>query len=164
VYQAAAHEAEAEHGVDEAAQADAAAAVEAARVASVRASAAANPRPARAASPSTATSPVTTSAPPSGVVALTDLSAPLPDLPPGLPPEEAWAAVRRCESGGNYRAVSRSGRYRGAYQFDQQTWESVGGRGDPAAALPIEQDARAKHLFVLRGARAWPVCGRALIG
>jgi hypothetical protein len=70
-----------------------------------------------------------------------------------------WAALRRCESGGNYAAVSSSGRYRGAYQFDQQTWESVGGTGDPAAASPAEQDYRAKLLYQRRGARAWPTCG-----
>ena len=71
--------------------------------------------------------------------------------------------MRKCESGGNYRAVSSSGRYRGAYQFDRQTWASMGGLGDPAGALPIEQDARAKRLYAERGARAWPVCGRALV-
>jgi hypothetical protein len=72
---------------------------------------------------------------------------------------DMWAALRKCESGGNYAAVSASGRYRGAYQFDQQTWESVGGTGDPAAATPAEQDYRAKLLYQRRGARAWPTCG-----
>jgi hypothetical protein len=75
---------------------------------------------------------------------------------------DGWAALVRCESGGDYSAVSSSGRYRGAYQFDQSTWESVGGTGDPAAAAPAEQDARARMLFEQRGARAWPHCGRLL--
>ncbi len=70
-----------------------------------------------------------------------------------------WAALVKCESGGNYAAVSSSGRYRGAYQFDQRTWESVGGVGDPAAAPPAEQDYRARRLYEQRGARAWPHCG-----
>ena len=67
------------------------------------------------------------------------------------------ASIRACESGGDYGAVS--GQYRGAYQFDQQTWESVGGSGDPAAASPAEQDARASALKAQRGSSPWPNCG-----
>jgi len=67
-------------------------------------------------------------------------------------------AIRACESGGNYSAVSSSGTYRGAYQFDQQTWQSVGGSGDPAAASPAEQDMRAQMLYDQRGSSAWS-CG-----
>ena len=55
---------------------------------------------------------------------------------------DAWARLRQCEASGNYRAVSPSGIYRGAYQFDQRTWESVGGSGDPIDAPPPEQDRR----------------------
>ncbi len=69
------------------------------------------------------------------------------------------AAIRACESGGNYAAVSSNGRYRGAYQFDRQTWASVGGSGDPAAASPGEQDARAARLQSQRGSNPWPNCG-----
>ncbi len=76
--------------------------------------------------------------------------------------EDQWARLRECESGGNYQAVSASGRYRGAYQFDRATWESVGGTGDPAAAPAVEQDLRAQALFEARGSRAWPHCGRHL--
>jgi hypothetical protein len=68
------------------------------------------------------------------------------------------AKIRWCESRGDYQAVSSSGRYRGAYQFDQRTWGSVGGNGDPAAAPPPEQDARALQLLRTRGPRAWPNC------
>lgn len=70
------------------------------------------------------------------------------------------ARVRACESGGNYSIVSSTGRYRGAYQFSVQTWRGVGGSGDPAAASPAEQDARALALLRLQGKRAWPVCSR----
>jgi resuscitation-promoting factor RpfB len=69
------------------------------------------------------------------------------------------AAIRACESSGNYGAVSANGRYRGAYQFDQQTWQSVGGSGDPASASPSEQDARASRLRSQRGSNPWPNCG-----
>lgn len=70
------------------------------------------------------------------------------------------AVIRQCESGGNYRAISPGGKYRGAYQFDYGTWRSVGGTGDPAAASPAEQDKRAAILYAQRGAQPWPVCGR----
>lgn len=70
------------------------------------------------------------------------------------------ARIRACESGGNYAAVNPSGKYRGAYQFDYRTWQSVGGSGDPAAASPAEQDMRAQALMSQRGSNPWPVCGR----
>lgn len=68
-------------------------------------------------------------------------------------------SIAQCESGGDYGAVSSSGKYRGAYQFDSQTWQSVGGSGDPAAASAAEQDARAQALYNQRGSQPWPVCG-----
>jgi hypothetical protein len=75
-------------------------------------------------------------------------------------PSSTLARIRQCESGGNYQAVSPGGTYRGAYQFDRQTWASVGGHGDPATAPPAEQDARAQALHAQRGSTPWPVCGR----
>jgi Transglycosylase-like domain len=69
------------------------------------------------------------------------------------------AAIRACESGGDYGAVSSSGTYRGAYQFDYATWQSVGGSGDPAAASPAEQDLRAQMLYDQAGSSPWPNCG-----
>lgn len=75
---------------------------------------------------------------------------------------DAWARLRQCEASGNYRAVSPSGLYRGAYQFDQRTWETVGGTGDPIDASPAEQDLRAQILYDRRGRQPWPVCGRFL--
>jgi hypothetical protein len=63
--------------------------------------------------------------------------------------------TRQRESHGDYTAVSSDGTYRGAYQFDQQTWESVGGAGDPAAAPPAEQDARAAQLYAEQGSAPW---------
>lgn len=69
------------------------------------------------------------------------------------------ARIAQCESGGDPRAVSAGGTYRGKYQFDRQTWASVGGRGDPAAAPEAEQDKRAAILYERRGPQPWPVCG-----
>jgi hypothetical protein len=68
-------------------------------------------------------------------------------------------SIASCESGGDPGAVGGGGMYRGKYQFDQQTWQSVGGSGDPAAAPEAEQDKRAAMLYQQRGAQAWPVCG-----
>jgi hypothetical protein len=68
-------------------------------------------------------------------------------------------AIAACESGGDPTAVDASGTYRGKYQFDLQTWASVGGTGDPAAAPETEQDRRAAMLYERAGASPWPVCG-----
>jgi len=75
---------------------------------------------------------------------------------------DPWEYLRQCESGGNYQSVSSDGSYRGAYQFSQSTWEGVGGVGDPAAASPEEQDARAYMLYERSGGAPWPYCGRYL--
>lgn len=83
--------------------------------------------------------------------------------PYGFAPAERWEALRFCESTHDYSAVSASGAYRGAYQFDFETWETVGGSGDPAAAPPDEQDARARELYARRGDQPWPICGRFLV-
>jgi hypothetical protein len=68
--------------------------------------------------------------------------------------------IAQCESGGNPHAVSAGGQYRGKYQFSYQTWHSVGGQGDPAAASSAEQDRRAAALYSRGGTGSWPVCGR----
>ncbi len=80
----------------------------------------------------------------------------------GGPTDAQWEALRACESGGDYGAINATGKYRGAYQFDMPTWQSVGGVGDPAEATPAEQDERATLLFQRRGASPWPFCGRYL--
>jgi len=72
-----------------------------------------------------------------------------------------WAKVANCESGGNPRAVNGAGYY-GLFQFDTQTWRSVGGSGNPAKASAAEQLTRAKKLYAQRGASPWPVCGKYL--
>jgi hypothetical protein len=75
-------------------------------------------------------------------------------------PYRAWLArVARCESSNNTRAVSPTGRYRGMFQFDMQTWASVGGHGDPINASRAEQEYRAVLLLKQRGTSPWPVCG-----
>lgn len=68
-------------------------------------------------------------------------------------------SIASCESGGDPTAVSSDGSYRGKYQFDFGTWESVGGSGDPAAAPEAEQDYRAALLYSQSGSSPWPICG-----
>jgi len=73
-----------------------------------------------------------------------------------LPP--VLKRIAKCESGGNPRAVSRSGKYRGKFQFDQATWESAGGTGDPIDASESKQDKIALKLYKKRGTAPWPNC------
>ena len=73
-----------------------------------------------------------------------------------------WPALARCESGGNPRAVSSTGKYRGLYQFSMSTWQSVGGQGDPIDNSAGEQTYRAKILYNRSGAGQWPHCGKYL--
>jgi len=68
-------------------------------------------------------------------------------------------SIASCESGGDPTAVSSDGSYRGKYQFDYGTWESMGGSGDPAAAPEAEQDYRAALLYAASGSSPWPICG-----
>lgn len=72
------------------------------------------------------------------------------------------AALAMCESTNRTNAVSRSGKYRGLYQFDRPTWQSVGGTGDPAVASYTEQTRRARQLYKARGWQPWPQCAAKL--
>jgi hypothetical protein len=88
-----------------------------------------------------------------------DLSADTVD--PTLPP--FLVCVRQAESGGNYAAVSPNGRYMGAFQFDQPTWNyaaNAAGRDDLVGVPPNEtskpdQDTVAVTLYSLDGERPW---------
>jgi uncharacterized protein YabE (DUF348 family) len=73
-----------------------------------------------------------------------------------------WAALARCESGGNPQAYNPAGPYYGLYQFSASTWHSVGGTGLPTDHAAGEQTYRAQILYRRSGAGQWPVCGRYL--
>ena len=82
-----------------------------------------------------------------------------PDEPSSSPRLPAvLRRIARCESGGNPRAVSPDGRYRGKYQFDRPTWRAWGGSGDPARAPESVQDRIALKLYRARGTAPWPNC------
>lgn len=80
-----------------------------------------------------------------------------------------FECFKRCtlahesDTAGGYQAVSPGGAYRGAWQFDQQTWDSNAenlGRPDlvgqdPASVAPGDQDAVAHQTWVNRGTQPW---------
>ena len=66
--------------------------------------------------------------------------------------------IAECESGGNPRAVSPGGQYRGKYQFSLDTWHNLGGDGDPVDASEAEQDRIALELYRRSGTAPWPSC------
>jgi uncharacterized protein YabE (DUF348 family) len=72
-----------------------------------------------------------------------------------------WSALAQCESGGNPSTNTGNGFY-GLYQFDAQTWRSVGGSGLPHQNSAGEQTYRAQLLYKDRGASPWPSCGPRL--
>lgn len=71
---------------------------------------------------------------------------------------DVYSNIRQCESGGNYSTNTGNGYY-GAYQFTQQTWNSLGYSGVPSSASPATQDAAAAQLASRSGFGQWPVCG-----
>jgi hypothetical protein len=66
--------------------------------------------------------------------------------------------IAECESGGNPRAISPGGTYRGKYQFSRSTWHNLGGSGDPADAPEWLQDKLALKLYRQSGTAPWPNC------
>ena len=75
--------------------------------------------------------------------------------------DAAFAALRKCESGGNYKIATGNGYY-GAYQFDPRTWRSLGYTGLPSDAAPEVQDEAARKLLAKAGWGQWPACSRKL--
>lgn len=76
--------------------------------------------------------------------------------------DDVWAALSRCEAGGRPDAVSRSGKYFGAFQFSLGTWHGIGMPGNPID-FPYEvQLEAAKRLQARSGWGQWPVCSRKL--
>jgi len=71
------------------------------------------------------------------------------------------AALRQCESGGNYRINTGNGYY-GAYQFSASTWRGIGYSGLPHQASPATQDQAARDLQARSGWGQWPACSRKL--
>ena len=75
---------------------------------------------------------------------------------------DVWAALARCESGGNPAARSANGRYTGAFQFSDATWQSLGYEGRAADHAYAVQLEAAKRLQARSGWGQWPRCSRQL--
>ena len=84
--------------------------------------------------------------------------------PPAAAPDPLADRLPRASSrtspsaGGDPSAVSSDGQYRGKYQFDRQTWQGLGGSGDPAQASETEQDRLAQQLLDQSGTDPWAGC------
>ncbi len=81
-----------------------------------------------------------------------------------VPALDWWAydLLASCESGGNWQAVSRSGRYRGGLQMSATFWAYYGGLDfapTPDQATREEQIEVARHGHADRGWRPWS-CAR----
>jgi flagellar biosynthesis GTPase FlhF len=72
-----------------------------------------------------------------------------------------FAALRQCESGGDYSDNTGNGYY-GAYQFSESTWQGMGYSGLPSDASPAQQDQVAQQLQAQRGWSPWPSCSAQL--
>jgi hypothetical protein len=80
---------------------------------------------------------------------------------PAPPTPAAFAALRQCESGGNYQDDTGNGYY-GAYQFSLSTWQNLGYSGLPSQAPPAVQDQAAIRLQAADGWGQWPACAAQL--
>lgn len=80
---------------------------------------------------------------------------------PAPPSPAAFAALRQCESSGNYATNTGNGYY-GAYQFSLSTWLGLGFTGLPSSAAPATQDLAAKVEQQRAGWYAWPECSLVL--
>jgi len=76
------------------------------------------------------------------------------------PTPAQWSALVQCESG---HTNVTWGKYRGYFQDDARTWESVSGLPGTADEYPpLVQWAVNIKLYEERGAQPWPHCGRLL--
>jgi Transglycosylase-like domain len=75
--------------------------------------------------------------------------------------ESILAALRKCESGGNYKTNTGNGYY-GAYQFALGTWRKLGYSGYPHEASPATQDEAVLKLAAKAGWGQWPACSRKM--
>ncbi|HUR78466.1 MAG TPA: transglycosylase family protein [Acidimicrobiales bacterium] len=76
--------------------------------------------------------------------------------------DDVFIRLSWCESGGRPDAVSRSGRYYGAFQFSLGTWHAMGMAGSPVEYPYEVQLDTAKRLQARSGWGQWPTCARRL--
>lgn len=95
-------------------------------------------------------------------------SATVPDTDPSqyvasMSPQrvETFNSIAMCESSGNWSADTGNGFY-GGLQFTLDSWELVGGSGNPADTSQDEQIMRGSLLQSRQGWVAWPRCAAQL--
>lgn len=96
-----------------------------------------------------------------------DIAAPTPAESSGVTPAPIavhqglnWAAVAKCESGGN-PSINTGNGFSGLYQFAPGTWSAHKLPGDPAMAWQASADTQtavAERVLASQGPNAWPVC------
>lgn len=106
----------------------------------------------------------TTTAPASGA----SPSATVPDTDPSeyvasMSPQrvETFNSIAQCESSGDWSADTGNGFY-GGLQFTLDSWQLVGGSGNPADTSQDEQIMRGSLLQTRQGWVAWPQCAAQL--
>ncbi len=129
------------------------------------------PAAAVAEAPTTTVKPTTTTAKPTTTTTAkptttSTTAKPAAASAPGDPNDpNTWEKLAKCESGGNWQAVStpRSGmQYYGGLQFSLATWQGLGGTGYPHEAPKATQIEMGKKLQARQGWGAWPTCARQL--
>ena len=86
------------------------------------------------------------------------------------PSDASLYRLRLCETTDRYNITNKSGKYMGAYQFDQRTWDSTAkttGLTEFVGRKPHQtpagvQDAMARGLYEQRGRNPWPKCGKRI--
>lgn len=74
---------------------------------------------------------------------------------------QTWDSLAECESGGDWSDDTGNSFY-GGLQFTLESWQTVGGAGNPADASRDEQIMRAEMLEQEQGWAAWPACAAQL--
>jgi hypothetical protein len=76
--------------------------------------------------------------------------------------DDIWSKLGACESGNNPTSVSANGLYKGAFQFVDATWQSLGYSGRASDHSYAEQLEGAKRLQARSGWSQWPRCAHRL--
>ena len=78
----------------------------------------------------------------------------------------SWQKLAMCESSGRVNAVSgKRKQFQGLFQIEYpRTWVAHGGNSDkaPKDSTILEQFYVALHIYVDRGSKPWPYCGKFL--
>lgn len=81
---------------------------------------------------------------------------------PPPPAKDVWWDLAGCETGYKYNNPNTGNGYYGYFQFDLQTWQSVGGPGYPHYHSYETQKSYAQELQARRGWSPWPYCSEKL--